>query len=98
MITQIAQIKEKALPVLERNDVKFAGIFGSYARGDARPDSDIDVLIKFDTAKSLLDLIRLEDILSDTLGRKVDLVTEKALSPYIKDSVLGDLQIFYGER
>ena len=85
--------------VMARNDIAFAGIFGSRARGDNGPDSDLDLLIEFKhDAKSLLELIGMENELSDKLGIKVDLVTEQALSPYIKDSVLGGLQIIYGQR
>jgi predicted nucleotidyltransferase len=92
------EIKRKAVPVLKANEVEFAGLFGSYARGDAGEESDVDLLIKFATPKTLLDLIHLENTLSEQLNRKVDLVTEGALSPYIKDSVLNDLKILYGKR
>jgi uncharacterized protein len=52
------------------------GIFGSRARGDHRPDSDLDVLIKLREQIGLLKLVQLEQYLSDTLGIRVDLVTE----------------------
>lgn len=98
MFQQLDKIKEKTLPILVRNNVKFAGIFGSQARGEAQADSDLDMLIKLNQPKSLLALVKLENSLSAVLGQKVDLITEKALSPYIKDSVFNDLQIFYGEK
>lgn len=63
-------------------------IFGSVARGDARPDSDIDILIDLEPDRSLLDRIGLKYDLEDLLGCKVDVVTEKALHTYIREKVL----------
>ena len=88
---------KKTLPLLKRSDVSFVGVFGSYARGDQSPNSDIDLLVRFAKPKGLLGLIRLERLLSEKLQRKVDLVTERELSPYIRDNVLNDLQVIYGE-
>lgn len=94
----VKQIKEQSIPILQSNDVEFAGIFGSYARNEAGKTSDIDLLIRFKKPKSLFDLVSLESKLSKVLGRKVDLVTQRALHPYIRDNVLGDLQVIYGQR
>ena len=58
MKKEIAEIKRKIAPVLKRNGVKRAGIFGSYARGEQKKNSDIDILIEFDG--SLLDLVGIE--------------------------------------
>lgn len=97
-ILSLEEIKTKAVPILKKNGVEFAGLFGSYARGEARPDSDIDFLVKFaDKAKvSLLDVIGIENELSDLLGKKTQLVTSDGVHPYIKDSVEKDLKIIYG--
>lgn len=85
--------------LLSQGGVEFAGIFGSYSRGEEKKDSDVDVLIKFKSDdKSLLDLIRLENSLSAFLGKKVDLVTEEALGSLIKDSVFRTLKPIYGKR
>ena len=64
--------KEKILAVAERYGVYNIRIFGSYARGDDRPDSDIDILIDLEEGRSLLDLIAIQQDLEDLLGRKVD--------------------------
>jgi len=64
--------------------------FGSRARGDARPDSDLDLLVKMDPGRSLLDLIALQQDLEDLLHCRVDVVTENGLSPYIRDRVLAE--------
>ena len=70
-------------------------VFGSVARGEERPDSDIDILVKFTQPVSLLTLIRMEREMSELLGRKVDLVTEEGLSPYIREDVLASARRIY---
>lgn len=88
MNREIQKIKLRIAPILKRNDVIKAGIFGSFARGEAKKSSDIDILIKFKEGKSLLDLAHLELILEKKLGKKVDLVTYDSLHPLIKDRIL----------
>jgi predicted nucleotidyltransferase len=56
-------------------------VFGSVARGDAGPASDVDVLAEFEPGRSLLDLIGLQQDLSELLGRRVDVVSQGALAP-----------------
>ena len=73
------------------NPIK-VGIFGSFARGDNKKGSDIDILVEFKEAPSLLTLIKLENDLSEILGVKVDLVTTGALkNKRIKKSIKKDL-------
>ena len=98
MKNNLKYIEEKAVPVLKRNDVEFAAVFGSYARGEAKEQSDIDFLIRFSVPKSLLDSIGLEQELSDILGKKVDVVSEKYIHPYIKTNITKDLKVLYGKR
>jgi len=71
------------------------GHFGSMARGEATAQSDIDLLVKFAKRKSLLALVRLERDLSSALGRKVDLLTETTINPYLRERILGELQVIY---
>lgn len=86
---------DKLIDMCRQNDVAMVGIFGSQARGEARDQSDIDLLIKFSKRKSLLKVVALERQLSEALGKKVDLLTEAALSPYLRDRILRDLQVIY---
>jgi uncharacterized protein len=65
-------------------------IFGSLARGEARPDGDVDIVITLDPERGLLDLIALKQDLEDLLGCEVDVVTEASVSPYIRPQVLRD--------
>jgi predicted nucleotidyltransferase len=62
-------------------------IFGSVARGEAHADSDIDFLVEMDNGRSLLDLIELSQDLETLLQRKVDVLTDKGLSPYLEQGI-----------
>ena len=83
---------------LTKQGAKKIGLFGSAARGEERLDSDIDVLVEFSEVKSLFEMVGIEIELTDMLGKKIDLVTEGNLSPYIKDKVMEDLVVIYDER
>ena len=63
-------------------------VFGSVSRGEAGTESDVDLLVKLEPGRSLLDLIAIKQELEDLLGRVVDVVTEDAVSPYIREQVL----------
>jgi predicted nucleotidyltransferase len=62
-------------------------VFGSMARGEASPTSDIDLLVKMDRGRSLLDLIELSQELESVLHRKVDILTDEGLSPYLEQRI-----------
>ena len=87
-ISKIEKMKSKIVRILERAGVVRAGIFGSYARGEEKKNSDVDILIEFDG--SLLDLVGLEMELNKILGVKVDLLTYGGVSSYLKDRILGE--------
>jgi predicted nucleotidyltransferase len=76
------------------------GIFGSYAKGENRRGSDVDILIEYDKNSqfSLLDLIRLENRLSNLFRRKIDLLTPKAINPYLRDEIIGSIKVIYERR
>jgi len=77
---------------LERDyGVIMLGIFGSYARGNQREGSDLDLLVKFNAPIGLIRFIKLENELSDLLGVKVDLVVRDALKPRIGERILQEL-------
>ena len=63
-------------------------LFGSAARGETGPSSDIDILVKLDPGRSLLDMIAIKQDLEDLLHCEVDVVTEAAISPHIREQVL----------
>ena len=68
--------------------VKNIGIFGSYAKGHAHKGSDIDILVDFYEVPDMFKFVELEDFLKKLLGKKVDLVTRRALKPFIKSDIL----------
>ena len=68
--------------------VKEIGIFGSYARGEQRDRSDVDVLVEFDEPVSLLGVVKLENYLSDLLHVKVDLVPKKDIRQELREGIL----------
>jgi len=92
------EITQRIEPVLKKHDVAFAGLFGSRARDEERPDSDVDLLVRFNQQKGLFELVGLEHDLSEALNLHVDVVTEGSLSPLLKSEVLKDLQPLYGQR
>lgn len=80
----LEDVKERIAPILRRYDVKRAALFGSLVRGEAREDSDIDVVVEFKDGKSLLDLVSLKLELEAELGRKVDVLTYNSLNPRLR--------------
>jgi len=86
--SELKNLQRKIVPVLKRNGVVKAGIFGSFARGEAKKNSDIDVLIKFKGRKSLLGLVRVERELGESIGRKADIVEYCAIHPRLKNRIL----------
>jgi len=85
---QIEKYKEVIVPILIRNDVDKAGIFGSFARNEANERSDIDILVRFKTRKSLFDLARLELELEMGSKRRVEVITYNSINPLIRERVL----------
>ena len=84
----LEESREEILRIATRYGARNVRVFGSVARGEERPDSDVDFLVEFDTDRSLLDHIALVQDLEDLLGRKVQVTTEDALHWYIRDRVL----------
>jgi len=97
-MSQFAFDVNKLIDMCRQNDVAMVGIFGSHARGEAREQSDIDLLVRFAKRKSLLKVVALERELSEALGRKVDLLTEAAVSPYLRDRIMRELRVLYEAR
>ena len=89
---------QKLIEICRQNDITKIGIFGSMARGEATSQSDIDLLVYFSKPKSLLNVVALERQISKSLGRKVDLLTEAAISPYLRDNIKQELVVIYEAR
>ncbi|MBU0729146.1 MAG: nucleotidyltransferase family protein [Proteobacteria bacterium] len=82
--------KEEILSIAQSHGAISLRLFGSLARGDDHPESDIDFLVEMEPGRSLLDLIAMKHEIEDLIHKKVDVLTEQALSPYIRKDVLRD--------
>ena len=91
MLTQ--EQKNIILHILAPFQPSLVGIFGSYARNEAKKESDIDIIVDFEKRYSLFDLIDLEEQLAIALHCKIDLVTSKAIHPSLKKYIEKDLQL-----
>ena len=95
----IIKIADSIKPIFDKYGVKHAGIFGSYARNEARPDSDVDILVSLgDKPFSVWDLVSFKEELSVKLEKPVDLVSDRAIVSYFRDYIYRDLKTIYGTR
>jgi hypothetical protein len=91
-LEEMRRLLRKHLPDIRRRyGVSYLGLFGSYVHGRQRRSSDIDVLVEFSRALTLIDFVHLENELSDLLGVKVDLVDRSVLKPVIGRSILEEV-------
>ena len=91
------ETKQKIAELCRKNKVRELSLFGSRARGDARPDSDYDLLVEFfpDAGIGLIKYSRMQIDLSNILASKVDLVTKKGLKEYLRNNVLAEATPIY---
>ena len=85
---EIKSKRQDILRIATKYGVQDIRVFGSVARGQSSADSDLDVLVRLKPGYSLLDLIAIKQDMEDLLGCGVDVVTEAAISPYIREEVL----------
>jgi predicted nucleotidyltransferase len=91
---------ERLAEICRRYHVRELSLFGSVLRDDFHDDSDIDVLVEFETGApiGLIEYVRLQHELAALVGRDVDLVEKPALKRYLRDRVLGDAWVVYAVR
>ncbi len=82
--------RPEILRIASKYGARNVRVFGSVARGDENAASDLDLLVEFESTRSLLDHVALIQDLGELLGRKVDVVSQKALHWYIRDKVLSE--------
>ena len=87
-LTSLQTRRDDILSIAARHGARNVRVFGSVAHGDARPDSDVDILVDMEPGRSLFDLGGLLYELQTLLGVEVDVVTEKGLRPRIRAQVL----------
>ena len=93
----IAEIRKKTKPVFRAYDVKYAGLFGSYARGEQQKKSDIDIAVILSGSTDLFEFVGLKLDLKKALKKQVDLVTYRTMYPYVKRSAKRDMKKLYGQ-
>lgn len=84
----VQEVKKQILPILKRQKVIKAAVFGSIARNEAKKRSDVDLLVKLPKRFSLFDVVGLKLELEEKLSRKVDLIEYEALHPLLKERIL----------
>ncbi|HLG19079.1 MAG TPA: nucleotidyltransferase family protein [Bdellovibrionota bacterium] len=82
--------REEVLELAARHGATNVRIFGSLARGEARSDSDVDILVSMTPGRSYFDFVALWQDLEELLGRKVDVVSDRGMSPYLRDRILSE--------
>lgn len=89
-LKKVLEILHQHASELRRHHVKSISVFGSVARGEARPDSDVDILVEFDRRVGLFAFVGLKLHLESILGRPVDLVTPGGLRPSMRAAILSE--------
>ncbi len=87
---QLKTIKSKVIPILKKEKISKAGLFGSFSRKEQNKSSDIDILIQAPSNYSLLDLVRVKLLLEESLKKSVDLVEYQTIKPQIKAQILSE--------
>ena len=89
--------KDKLADFCKNNNIRKLSVFGSFIRGELRPESDIDILVEFEPGLTpgLFSIIKMEIELTELIGRKVDLRTAEDLSKYFRDEVLQNAKLQY---
>ena len=90
-------LQSKLSPIFREYGVRRASVFGSVSRGDDRRDSDVDLIVKLGRPMGLVRFVRLVDRMENTLGRKVDLLTEDSVNKFIEPHIRSDLKTIYEE-
>ena len=96
MNNTIKEIKEKVAPILQSYGVNRASVFGSIARGEQTPASDIDMAVEIKADLGLFQFVQLKHQLEEALNKKVDLVEYSVIKPMLKDKILKEQIVIYG--
>lgn len=88
---------QKLIEIAKQQDIAYLAIFGSVARAEAHPDSDVDVYVRFGRAVGLFEMLAVKHAMEDALGCSVDLIAEEVVKPYqfVRDGMAQDLLVLY---
>lgn len=87
---RLKEKRKEILRIAQAHGASNIRVFGSVARGEEGPESDLDLLVEMRPGSSLLDLVSLWQDLEDLLGHKVDVITEGGISPYLRDHIYAE--------
>lgn len=87
----LAILRQLQDEIRQKYRAEIVGVFGSYARGEARQHSDVDILVRFLEGASLFDLVGLAEFLEENLGIKVDIVSERAIRSELQERILSEV-------
>ena len=90
MVKELENIKNKILPILKKYNIKKAGIFGSYVRGEQKKRSDVDILVEVKKEMGLFEFIELKNTLEKAVKRKIDLVEYNCIRKELKENILSE--------
>lgn len=91
----IADIQQKSRHIFKDYGITYAGIFGSFARGDSTDKSDVDLIIRLGRPMGMFAYMRFVNGLESTLKRKVDVVTEKSINKRVKPYIMPEIKTIY---
>ncbi len=91
----ISDIQKKAVPVFEEYGITYAGVFGSFSRGESKVDSDVDFMVRFGKPIGLFTYMRFLNRLESSLQKKVDVVTENSINKHVRPYIIHDLKTIY---
>ena len=90
IVPRLKEKRKEILRIAQAHGASNIRVFGSVARGEEGPESDLDLLVEMKPGSSLLDLVSLWQDLEDLLGHKVDVITEGGISPYLRDRIYAE--------
>jgi predicted nucleotidyltransferase len=89
----IKKLNEHKEELKNKYKIKELKVFGSYAKGEQKETSDIDLIVDFEEYPTLIEFIRIQEELENLLGVKVDLLTEESISPFVKPFIKEIIEI-----
>ncbi|MCX6048342.1 MAG: nucleotidyltransferase domain-containing protein [Chloroflexi bacterium] len=97
MVKEPVLNKQKLIEIARKHGAIYLALFGSYARGEAYPDSDVDLYARFGRHISLFEMLDVKHTMEDALGLKIDLLVEEIVIPYqfVRDGMTKDLVVLY---
>jgi uncharacterized protein len=98
MNNKLKELQKKIVPVLEKYGVKRASVFGSFARGEEKKGSDIDILVKMPEDASLFDMVGLKKSLEKKTAREIDIMTYRSVNKFVKKYIVKDAIKIYDKR